>query len=687
MEVLIPINPNTASSVGYGFVQLSTSSESQRAMSELSGKIVGNRKISVQMTKEAKPALKNVEAAAQAGILSTDEDSQDNLAVQSTSTEAKRKAQTDLARQKMEALKSRTVSQRQTSISNSLAPPIIQPHPLPQIPPSSVLHVNSASQAQASNPTQTTPHGSYFSPSNERQAFSIPGLFMAPARPSCTVEKEQPIIHPLTAHQGNAQVTTSILSSDTMVYAQALPSQSTAVDASNNKRNLVLTAEALEKPASSASRVNEPRKRQRASDFIDSPPMRPKRTLGQKEDISVIIDVSEDEVDDSETEADAMDIEQDTNINSNLRQLQHEGMETGKQRAIRDLPPLTDFPARKKLSDSSAFNTPPAVQTPGKLKEQEGLKTKEKEIELMKRRIAELEQRTKAKQTSSRAQTPGTPGHATSPQRPIETRVEENEQLSSSVMLAEPIREQLQADALTLPAPKTTRDIIGEEERAIEVENQIGRFPAAPETLQTVKRVISEEDQQEQPPSAHLKELEPIRTNIDQSQVAQITTIEERQQSQLCQPHTKETTQSPAQTNRLPAPELVDMEREQQRLIPEQRVENLAHSNTDPERSRSVEAETSEEQGRRRRAEIKFGLPILDAEVERTKQRLQELRKQMEDLESEVQKGLKGRRSLVEELVSLSPASSPTLKASSYKRQESADKPGNKPQTEKIPGK
>ena len=685
---MIPIKPNTTSSVGYGFVQLSTSSEAQRAMSELSGKIVDNRKISVQMSKEAKPALKDVEAAAQAGILLTDEGIQNTLAVQSTSIEAKRKAQTDLARQKMEALKSRTVPQRQTPMSSSVAPPMIHPHPLPQIPPPSVLHVNSAPQAQASNLTQTTPHGSYFSPSNERQAFSIPGLFVAPARSSCTVEKEQPVISPPTAHQGNPQVATSVPSGDTTVYVQALASLPTAVDASNRKPNLVLTAETLEKPANSASRVNEPRQRQRASDFIDSPPMRPKRTLGQRDDISVIIDVSEDEVDDeSETESDAMDIDQDTDINSNPRQLQHEGMETSKKRAIRDLPPLTDFPARKKLSDSSAFNTPPAVETPGKLKEQEGLKTKEKKIELMKRRIAELEQRTKAKQTSSRAQTPGTPGHATSPQRPMETRVGDNEQSGSSVTLTEPIREQQQAEALTLLTPKTTRAIVGEEKRVVEVENQNDRLPAASEILQTVKQVISE-DQQERPALTHLKEFEPTRMDIDQSQAAQVIRTEERQQSSLGEPHTKEITQSPAETNRLPAPEAPDMDEEQQRLIPEQHIEDLAHSNTDQERSRSSEVETSEEEQRqRRRAEIESGLPILDAEVERTKQRLQELRKQMEDLESEVQKGLQGRRNLVEELVSLSPVSSPTLKASSHKGQESADKPGNKPQTENIPGK
>jgi multidrug resistance efflux pump len=50
------------------------------------------------------------------------------------------------------------------------------------------------------------------------------------------------------------------------------------------------------------------------------------------------------------------------------------------------------------------------------------------------------------------------------------------------------------------------------------------------------------------------------------------------------------------------------------------------------------------EQKRRRKAEIEFGLPILDAEVERTQMRLEEMKKEMYRLEAEVQKGLEGRK-------------------------------------------
>lgn len=56
---------------------------------------------------------------------------------------------------------------------------------------------------------------------------------------------------------------------------------------------------------------------------------------------------------------------------------------------------------------------------------------------------------------------------------------------------------------------------------------------------------------------------------------------------------------------------------------------------------------------RRRKAEIESGLPILDAEVQRTKIKLEEMKTEIYRLEAEVQKGLEGRKSLVEELESL----------------------------------
>ena len=651
-------------------------------------------KVSVQPGCKSELISTTVETVAPVITPLTYEDSQDNPGEHNASVEAKRKAQTDLARQKMEALKSRTASQRQTPVPTSVAPLAVRSQLLPEIHPPRVVDENLTLGATVNKPSQITPHGSYFSPSNERQPFNIPGLFVAPHRPSSITNSEQLMMISPTTHQQSPQTTTSIPSTHMTVHSQALLTQPTADSLSNEEPSLGFTTEALIKPSKSVSKVNEPRKRQKASDFINSPPTRVKRTLGQKEDISVIIDVSEDEAnDDLEDEVDGMDIEQESNASFNSSQLQHDNSGIVRQRAIRDLPPLTDFPSRKKISDNPALMTPPAVQNPGKLKEPEDLKRREKEIELMKRRIAELEQRNKAKQTSSRAQTPGTPGRARLSPRPVETTVGEYEQSTPSVemnLLAESHREQTQtkAQAVILPAPDTMRKAIDQEQPMEQQGKECDLDTLASKILQTVKDDMLEEDQQGQPPDHRLVASESTKIDSDGSHAAQATTSEKQQQSQLVEQQAKGKAEFHVETNRLQAVEVAASEKEQRRSIAEQHVKALVLPDPEAERSQSIEMETvEEEQRRRRRAEIESGLPVLDAEVERTRQRLQLLRKQMEDLESEVQKGLEGRRGLMDELVSLSPAPSPAPKASTRERQGSADMPVHQAQRGTIQGK
>ena len=689
-EVLIPTIPKGTKLTGYCFVQLSTSTEAQHAISELSGRIVHDQEISIQLARRPEQVLNPVEVIENVGTPLTRESSQDNLATHAT-IEAKRKAQTDLARQKMEALKSRTISQRQTSLSNSAASSTIQLQPLPNKPPPSALRENVISGAQAINSSQTTPHGSYFSPSNERQPFSIPGLFMSPTRPSSMDNNEQPVINHSVTHQESPQAITSVASSNIVVRSQAPSMQSLAGSLSSEKPCSMLTAEAPNEPTTRALKVNEPRKRQKAADFIDSPPPKVRRTLGQKEDDSVIIDVSEDEGNDNtEDEVDAMNIETDDHVNLNSRPTQHgpEGLETNKQRLIRDLQPLTDFPARSKVSDKLASNTPPAAQSPGKAKESEGLKTKEKEIEFMKRRIAELEQRNKAKQTSSRAQTPGTPGQSRSPPRPGETATVEVEPSRPGVGIrssAQSDPEHAQGHVATLQALETMSKINGQAESIEQVEKE-NPATTASELLQVVKQIVSE-NEQERALDKPSEELELAQMDIDRSQIPQLTILEEKKQPQLPQQQAKENAGSDTVTDQVQGAEAIASDEDQQPLAVEHLAEISAVPKTKAERSRSVEEISEEEQRRRRRAELESGLPVLDAEVERTKLKLQLLRKQMEDLEKEVQKGIEGRRSLMDELVSLSAAPSPAPKASSQDRQGLTDKPSTKPPEENNQGK
>lgn len=58
-SVSIPKNPRTDKPVGYAFVDLSTPSEAERAINELSGKEILERKVSVQLARKPESNDKN----------------------------------------------------------------------------------------------------------------------------------------------------------------------------------------------------------------------------------------------------------------------------------------------------------------------------------------------------------------------------------------------------------------------------------------------------------------------------------------------------------------------------------------------------------------------------------------------------------------------------------------------------
>lgn len=60
-SVSIPKNPRTDRPVGYAFVDLSTPTEAERAISELSGKEILERKVSVQLARKPEPAGEKTE--------------------------------------------------------------------------------------------------------------------------------------------------------------------------------------------------------------------------------------------------------------------------------------------------------------------------------------------------------------------------------------------------------------------------------------------------------------------------------------------------------------------------------------------------------------------------------------------------------------------------------------------------
>ena len=603
---------------------------------------------------------------------------------QNASIEAKRKAQTDLARQKMEALKNRNASQQVINHIGTLAPP---PHPLPAIPPPSVSDESSIPRTQLHSPLRSTPHASYFSPTSELQPFNIPGLFMASARSSSVISNEQPMsgASHTTNHQ-NVQATVGFTSADTLGDAQVTLPQPEANHISGGEPSSIFPTETLDSPLRSTSKFNEPRKRPQASDFIDSPPRQAKRRLGQKDDMSVIIDVSEDEVsDDSDAGGDAMDFELDLGYNLISKDLPRHDSRTGKQKTIGDLPPLTDFPTRKKLPDSSALATPPAAQSPGNIKEQEGLRTKVKEIELMKRRIAELELRNKVKQTSSRAQSPGTPANGKSLPKLAEPPSVVNEEPNFEVIIRVPIESaQAQAQAKThepaLVNAESQNNGVGPEGNLQKRGKESNLITAASAILEAVDKVVSEEKQQGQPLNHHSEAHMLAPVEIIPSQPDQATATPEKQQGQTIENQVQGSAEIQVKTDQLRTTESGNRQDEEPPNA-ETSVVPLESVGADASHYHDTAAMIAdEERRRRRRAEIESGLPVLDASVERTRQKLEELRKQMEYLQNEVQEGIEGRRMLVNELVGLSPAPSPTPKALPRQKPNPIDESVDKPQ-------
>ena len=325
---------------------------------------------------QAQPDLKTSETLA-----ATDE---------SIITAEKRKAQTELARQKMEALATRKTAPSTAVVSTEATPASLsrtssfasamntseqdqiqsERQSLSRSSPPSPIHENSA--AIPSTISQTSNQAT---PSSSKLPFGgIPGLFMT-ASPS--TKPTQP------------QVTSIFASRETSV----------PVTARNRKRPV-------------ASDFDEPEElRQLTNGF--------KRPFGQSRHDHVneemIIEVSDDE-----TAGSGMDMDDDQDAPEPPAHLPNNGNHTPfRQSTIRNLPLVPDLPSRATSVKPavSAVSTPPAVQTPGSLAHVEDLKKREEEIAALRRRIAEAERRkamSKGKQTeASRAQTP------TTTQRPV----------------------------------------------------------------------------------------------------------------------------------------------------------------------------------------------------------------------------------------------------------------------------
>ena len=563
--------------------------------------------------------------------------------------EAKRKAQTDLARQKIEALKLRDAfpQQAQSGASNDLlsqSPAKGVPNTFPERP----------APTRQSLPSRQS---SYFSPASQKPSFSIPGLFMTSAALQPANPSQPPVSEGFAVSSQKVHCATPGSSQEGPHSHATISAQSSTGEKTSSAPEIALGTIS---PPPAIIPITEPsnRKRQKASDFIDSPASRVKRPLGQQEDTSVIIDISDDECSHNISEDESSDTEYITDRRGSLTSKSRvTALGNGKENSIKSLPPLIDFPQSKK----PVMITPPAaIHTYGQGGDLKGLKSKEMEIEAINRKIAELEQRIaiKAKQTISRNHSPGTspgtsshvtvsppPGEASKRMNgalnmPLSVSVSQNGKLTH-VEYREPFT------ALT----KTNETATAEQSKAEQKLEEVEQAKVRSERSSSANISLASAAYQS---PLHEEELQAMRA-------------EERSQIQESEQRSKEEKQKPGQDeeeqrlkeiqSQQPCGEEAQtfgqqeagpfLQEQEQRLAQEPRHEPLQEQR----RKRSLE-----DLRQARKFEIESGLPLLDAEVEQTRRRLESLRQEIADLESQLQKGIEGRQGLIKELNDLSRA-------------------------------
>ena len=559
---------------------------------------------------------------------------------QDSEVEAKRKAQTDLARQKIEALKRRETIQQESQTPKS--------HEGDHQNQDSLAGTQQASSftGPATVPQSSIPsrQGSYFSPVTQKPPFSIPGLFM-------TSDTSQSIPQPIanqvveTARQRDVYTAFGPEPPDPISQGSGEQRRSSIMSQAPSIPSRTIITGVSTAPAINPTPPATSRKRQKAADFIDSPSTRIKRPLGQQEDSSVIIDISEDDLS-SVSDDDDVNMEQAGHSLGPYKKSTNGQFGSGKQKSIGDLPPLSDLPSRKK----PMVMTPPAPQTPGQTKDPAQLKSA---IELMRRKIAELEQRNHAKRNTSRAQSPGTTS-----QVPVSSPLREQSQSRNdpTTALAEIVKAKPDTEAPDSTRQSSTEAIdSATEERLLSEQHLSGVELARAEVehLGAVDTILaSEQDRQleEEALQASRREeglsraREPTRDHdINGQDIEKIPFKSIDGQESPC----------PSQV----AHEIETSEiGTRDEVVLSQQGERLQLQEASQRRRQAEQQKLLDEQQRLRKAEIEAGLPILDATVERTKQRIESLRKEMMELEKEIQKGVEGRRTLIEELHDLSQA-------------------------------
>lgn len=320
--------------------------------------------------------------------------------------EAKKRAQTELARRKIEELRQQSEARKQvSSAANAVTISDTTKKPSPPKQSTQAPRVRVTPSSAATPFVGNTRQYSYFPLQNAK--FALPGLSMSSQHSVSDQPSDSAPLAPTS--EGSEQISEppSVTLASAMIDAdleQAVPKAETSAPAAQENKVPPQTPIA---EAAASEAVRSFRKRPTAADFIDPVPAKSRRLNALGADNSVVFDITDDETDEIIRDASEMLLDSDHSVTpSHTRELQISRAGNNEQADFRQHPALSDPYAKLDPSKSTPASFH-AVQVSTKHKESGGLKSNEMEIARMKQRIAEMEERRKSKQTASPAQAPG----------------------------------------------------------------------------------------------------------------------------------------------------------------------------------------------------------------------------------------------------------------------------------------
>ncbi|KAI4157243.1 MAG: hypothetical protein L6R39_000703 [Caloplaca ligustica] len=402
--------------------------------------------------------------------------------------EAKKRAQTELARRKIEELKKRSEALKKApSSANEEPASSATPQPSSIERPIQAHSVGVAPASTGSPLPQNTPQHTLFP--RQSTTFALPGLFMSsqqsqPDRVSGPV-RVRPSSDRSQRISESQSVAVNVADNDDVAH-QAIPIGETSVPSTQENK---VPVEGPKAEAEIPRVVSNPRKRPTAADFIESVPAKPKRVHTSKEaDNSVVFDISDDEVDESIHDPSEMQLNGDQNAKpSYVLELSDSRTGTTEQANFRQHPALSDPHGKLDQVKSTPTMLLQGSLTPFKQNESAGLRAREEEIARMHRRIAEIEERRKAKQAASPAPMPETPGQTTPSVKPDESHITTSSMPGVARRFSEPAKHIKEGEhipeELQMSDPSLQKDVAAQQQPA----QDIGRLEAAQSRTSTVR--------------------------------------------------------------------------------------------------------------------------------------------------------------------------------------------------------